>query len=323
MSLSRQAPRARLARWALPLVATGFAAMALPVSATPTARVAAAVTQTQQARVATFNIHEQTATRNTLPSWQHRRDAVVTSIRRGAPQVVAIQEGADWVDGRCGPRQVDDLVARLGGGWTVAHTDPIPCRERGWRRTGVYVIYDSTVFRASGPVGHWNVATDRLHQPRWAAYQVLENRTTGARMLFVSTHLMVGRTLRLDHERAGETRRLLDDVASLRLGLPVVYAGDYNSHQHHSYDGPGIVMRDAHVRDAWYAADRRVRSRYDSANGYLRRPPRAGVSIDHIYASSGVTLRTWRLVMRLRDGRFVGVIPSDHNLLVSDITYRY
>jgi endonuclease/exonuclease/phosphatase family metal-dependent hydrolase len=279
--------------------------------------------RTQSARVGTFNIHKTTATRNDLPSWTYRRDAVVASIKRADPDVVAIQEGAGWVGGKCHLRQVDDLANRLGGGWTVAHTDPLPCRERGWRRTGVYVLYDASVYRAVGASGHWDIGTDRISQPRWAAYQELEKRSSGARMLFVSTHLTVGRTLSLDKERAAETRNLLAAVARLRLGLPVVYAGDYNSHERHDYDGPGVVMRNAGMHDARYVADRRVHWPYDSANGYLRRPPAAGVSIDHIYASPGVTLRTWHLVMRIRDGRFVGVIPSDHNLLVSDIAYRY
>jgi hypothetical protein len=63
--------------------------------------------------------------------------------------------------------------------------------------------------------------------------------------------------------------------------------------------------------------------RYNSANLYLRTPPAAGQSIDHIYAPAGVAVRSWQVVLTLVNGRFVGVIPSDHNPVVSDLIFPY
>lgn len=286
-----------------------------------TATVAA---HTQHVRVGDYNIHENTTSQGSVPPWKDRRDAVVASIKSGNAQVLAIVEAAQSIDGtKCGPRMVDDLVNRLGGSWALADTEIKPCGGRGWVRVGDYVIYDSSAYRAVGASGHWLISSSSDSKRWWAAYQVLENRSTGARFLFVSTHLIVGNKLALDKERADETKRLLADVDGLNLGLPVVYAGDFNSHDQHQYDGPGVMMRNANNADAWYVSQHRVHAAYNSANDYQRKPPKFGVSIDHVYGSPGVGLQTWDLVMKLKNGEFVGTIPSDHSMLVSDVSYPY
>jgi endonuclease/exonuclease/phosphatase family metal-dependent hydrolase len=281
--------------------------------------------QEQQVLVGSFNIHSENASNNTsVPSWKNRRDAVVASVRRGGPpEVIAIQEGDGWVGGTCSARQVDDLANRLGTKWKVAHTEPIPCKEHPWKRTGTYVIYDDSAYRAVGVAGNWKVSTGKTSNVIFVAYQELENRSTGARMLFVSVHLQPGQTAATDKERQQETQNLLADVAGLGLGLPVVYAGDFNSHDRRPFDGPGVEMRKADVADAWFVAPKRVRSAYNSANAYLRKPPRTSTSIDHIMGAPGVSMQTWELEMKLKDGRYVGVIPSDHNLLIGKVRFPY
>jgi hypothetical protein len=278
----------------------------------------------QQVRVGDFNVHDIGKTGNTLPSWDKRLPAVVESINDSHAQVLSLVEGGAAIDGsRCGKRQAQDVVDSLGGGWALADTERAPCTGAGWVRTGVYVIYDSNVYKAVGASGHWQISPKSDAKRWWAAYQVLENKATGAQMLFVSTHLVVGNTATLDKERAAETKRMLDEVAGLGLGLPVVYAGDFNSHERRPFDGPGVTMRDAGVADAFFTSQHQVNAKYNSANNYQRKPPAQGVSIDHVYGSPGVALDSWGLVMKLKDGEYVGVIPSDHNLLVSDITYPY
>lgn len=285
---------------------------------------AAVTTQSQTARVGQFNVHDVSKTGNTLPSWQDRRDAVVASIQDGHPDVLAMEEGGGSIDGsRCGKRQADDIVDRLGGDWKLADTELAPCTGAGWVRTGVYVAFDGASYRAVGPAGHWQISDPSASKRWWAAYQELENKTTGARFLMVATHLIVGNKLTLDKEREQQTQRLIAHVNGLGLAVPAVYAGDFNSHEKHEYDGPAIAMRAADNADAFFVAQSRVNARYNSANDYKRRPPHEGLSIDHIYGSPGVALRTWQLVMKLKAGEYVGVIPSDHNLLVSDITYPY
>jgi endonuclease/exonuclease/phosphatase family metal-dependent hydrolase len=283
---------------------------------------APATSRMQPLRIGQFNVHKEGSSLNGVPPWKDRRQAVAQSVRDGGASVLGIQEAAGFVAGKCSDRQVDDLAKLLGNNWVVAHTDPIPCKEPNWGRTGVYIIYDSNEYRAVGAVGHWKLS-ENISKPWWAAYQELENKATGARFLMVSTHLVVGNDTKLDKEREAETKNMVQHVAALNLGLPVVYSGDFNSHDGRSYDGPGIAMRDANVADAWYVAQHRVRAKYNSANNYQRRPPHTGDSLDHIYGSPGVALLNWKLIMKLKDGAYVGVIPSDHNQLVSDINYPY
>ena len=293
-------------------------------SAWTSAVTATVAAHSQQVRVGDYNIHENSTSDHQIPPWSDRRDAVVASIKSGNAQVLAIVEAAQSIDGsKCGKRMVDDLVDRLGGSWTLANTEIKPCGGSGWVRVGDYVVYDNSTYRAVGASGHWQISSPSESKRWWAAYQVLENRATGARFLFVSTHLVVGNKLSLDKTRADETKRLLNDVNGLNLGLPVVYAGDFNSHDQHQYDGPGDVMRNANNADAWYVSQHRVHAAYNSANDYQRTPPKFGVSIDHVYGAPGVGLQTWNLVMKLKGGQFVGVIPSDHSMLVSDVSYPY
>jgi endonuclease/exonuclease/phosphatase family metal-dependent hydrolase len=287
-------------------------------------QIGTVASQLQTARVGDFNIHDIGKTGNTLPGWGVRRPAVVQSIRDGKPEVLAIAEGGAAVDGtRCGKRQAEDLVDALGGAWKLADTEAAPCTGAGWVRTGVYVIYDSSVYRAVGASGHWQISPKSQSKRWWAAYQVMENKTTGAQFLFVSTHLIVGNKDALDKERAAETQNLLDEVDKLGLDLPVVYAGDFNSHERRPFDGPGVTMRAAGVADAFFVSQHRVNKKYNSANNYQRKPPSQGVSIDHVYGSPGVALQSWELIMKLKNGEYDGVIPSDHNMLLSDIVYPY
>ena len=53
-------------------------------------------------------------------------------------------------------------------------------------------------------------------------------------------------------------------------------------------------------------------------------PDAAGLllPVDHIYAEPGVGIRAWSQVLQLADGMFRGVIPSDHNPVLADLTIR-
>jgi endonuclease/exonuclease/phosphatase family metal-dependent hydrolase len=105
----------------------------------------------------------------------------------------------------------------------------------------------------------------------------------------------------------------------------VVYAGDFNSdvNKHHAFDGPGLAMRAARVADAEKVAQTLVNWRYNSANLYLRRPPAVDQSIDYVYAGPGVGVASREVVLSLAQGRFVGVIPSDHNPVLARLYVAY
>ncbi len=295
------------------------------------AEVSAIIVPRQQAlRVMTYNVLtdvvDGTKVNGTVVApWAPQRQAgVVKLIRQGNPDVISIQEGGGWVgrvQGYGGKRQVDTLTAALGSSWSLASTETPPT-QHGYQRTGNYIIYNDHIYRAVGAGGHWFIGTPA------AAYQVLQNRVTGAKFLFVAAHLLVGAGLSYDKVRESEARSLISQATAYAAAaghLPIVYAGDFNSYLSptHQYDGPGRAMRAAHVADALQAATALVNRQYNSANQYLRRPPRGFNSIDHVFAGPGVGVRTWKLLINLSKGRLVGVIPSDHNPIVSDLTIPY
>lgn len=281
----------------------------------------------QSLRVMTYNILEASMDGRSeggqrIAPWSQRRSAAVHLIHRANPGVISVQEGASWVGHH--QRQASNLAHAAG--YKMAHTEITPGHPH-WFRTGCYILYKRSVFRAVGSGNHWNLGPSSYE--RFAAYQILQNRSSGAKFLFVAPHLRVGHGRSLDQVRENETSVLISRASAFARkhgGLPIVYAGDFNSHKPNatiSFDGPGIAMRAAHVADAIQVARKTTKAAWDSANLYQRKPPKTHVSIDHVYVSPGVGVYKWTQLMNLRHGRFVGVMPSDHNPVVADLAIPY
>jgi endonuclease/exonuclease/phosphatase family metal-dependent hydrolase len=299
-----------------------------PSAATP---AAAAVVRTarQPVRVMTYNVKEarfdgvSEGGTHVAPWSSKRKAAAARLIHQASPDVIGIQEAASPVGGhrQNAPRQVDTLRKALGGSYRLARTE-IPPKQPGSRRTGNYILYKKSAYRAVGRGGHWSIGDNHT-----AAHQILRNRHSGAKVLFVNAHLSTPRGRTWDIVRKQETQRLvqLGGTLASRRGVPVVYVGDFNSNpsKDHAFNAPSMVMKSHHIADSFGVAQHRARANYNTANHYMRRPPHSGARIDYVYAPAGVGVRSWRLVMRLRHGDFVGTIPSDHNPVVSELTIPY
>lgn len=287
-----------------------------------------AVAHSSQLRVRTmtFNILRLNrdgtqANGETIAPWSDRRTKQVELIKRAMPDVLGVQEAADWFNRDRRIRQVDNLAAALDG-YQLAYTE-IPPGEPGWHRTGVYILYRSSTLSAVGDGFHWDIGDNRS-----AAYQLFEQRATGARFLFVTPHLNPVTGAKYDDMRKAETTRMINAATSYAANhgnVPIVYAGDYNSTpgDKHVIDGPAVAMRAVHATDAFDVARSMTRAKYNSANRYLRVPPATTLHIDQIYGSPGVAFSSWAQLLDLSHGKFAGVIPSDHNPLVVDAILPY
>lgn len=250
--------------------------------------------------------------------WRDRLKAATDLIEQARPDVLAVQEGNKMVDWPA--RQVDTLVSRLGSPWQLADTE-VPPTDPSYQvggATGPYLVYRSDKFRAVGAGGNWELPG------KWhAAYQELTSTSSGASFLAVSVHLMAGNGLAKDQTRRDEANALVSRAEAYAgaRGLPIVYAGDFNSHggSGHVFDGPGLVMAGQSVADALDVTPEAANSRFNSANQYYRTPPARGLNIDHIFAGPGVAVTGWEMLLRVNGGQFVGTIPSDHNPLVADL----
>lgn len=287
----------------------------------------------QVVRVMTYNVQTTDADGTTegdgtVAPWSQRVVGAAKLVNEVQPDVVALEESAGFTDGDCNPPrqlgdkapiQADDLAAHIGG-YQVADTEVFPCGSH-YFRTGVNIIYNPGTVTPVGAGGHWNVDSATA---RWAAYQLFHKGA--ATFLFVAVHERVGGGSAGDQSRVDETNTMIDDARSYAAAhgnAPIVYAGDFNSNSLHPLDGPAVAMKSANHADASDVAQVLVNSKYDSANDDERTPPAFGHSIDHIYAPPGVAAYSWRLVMDLTNGKFVGVIPSDHNPLVGDVVVPF
>ncbi|MDQ2796089.1 MAG: endonuclease/exonuclease/phosphatase family protein, partial [Actinomycetota bacterium] len=137
----------------------------------------------------------------------------------------------------------------------------------------------------------------------------------------------VGKGLSYDKLRDAETKSLLRQAGALASShdVPVIYAGDFNStvNSNHVVDAPAIAMRAARINDAQLAAQTLSNARYNSSNQYVRTPPAFGQSIDYVFAPPGIGVRSRSLIIRQTHGKFVGVMPSDHNPIQAELTFPY
>lgn len=298
------------------------------VSYSATQVSATVATSQQPVTVMTYNVLTSLADGTvqggqTVASWNTEREpGVVSFIRQATPDVISIQEGGGWVtpvQGFGGLRQIDSLTAALGPDYSLADTETPPS-QHGYTRTGNYILFRNSSYAAVGAGGHWF-----LDNSTTAAYQMLQNTATGAVFMFVAPHLIVGRGASYDQARENEARTLVQLARGQAGGQRIIYAGDFNSYlsRTHQYDGPGRVMRGAGVADGLLVAQSLANQKFNSANQYLRTPPKDSVSIDHIFAEPGVSFNTWSQLLNLSDGQLVGVIPSDHNPVVSAVTVPY
>lgn len=281
----------------------------------------------QQVSFMTYNVKEATLDGeseggNNVAPWSERRLGVANYINSAAPDVVGVQEAAALVNGKT--RQIDDLVTALGGTYSLAQTEIAPTQPGHTGRTGVYILYKSSTYATVGDGGHWS-----LGDSRWAAYQVLENKASGAKFLFVSPHLQVtGQPNGTDQGREDEDQRMVDQAtayADSLGGLPIIYAGDFNSDpsKKHEFNGPSDYNLAHGMADSFDVAQSRTNAQYNTANGYMTTPMADGYRLDYLFVTPGVAVTHWGQLLDLSHGQFVGPIPSDHNPVVANMLIPY
>jgi endonuclease/exonuclease/phosphatase family metal-dependent hydrolase len=279
-------------------------------------------TATQTVNVMTYDIRDLLSDgtfegSGDIAPWSKRAPKEAALIRQAHPDVIAVQEGASFVGKSTTVRQVDSLRHAIRDGYRVAHTEIHAPHPHSFR-TGDYIIYNSATLAPVGRGSHFSVGNEK-----YAAYAEFASRTSGAKFMFVSTHLLVGLGHGDDLTREAETKKILSTVGRIaaKRHIPVIYAGNFNSPV--ASVGAGQAMNAAHARDALAVAPKRTNAHYNSDNEYLRTPPKSGVDIDHIFVPAAVKIVSAGVVVHLRHGKFVGVIPSDHNPVVAQLRYPY
>ncbi|MET0930009.1 MAG: endonuclease/exonuclease/phosphatase family protein [Aeromicrobium sp.] len=181
----------------------------------------------------------------------------------------------------------------------------------GWFRTG-RICTDSVVQTPkNGQIGLGGRAS--------SAWAMLRVKRTDKTYLFASVHLTTGKD-KVAGKRATETSRLLAATAAVAEGRPRVFAGDFNSSIQRGKDTVGRRLRAKGFSDAYTEARSHKGTRYNSATGYGRKPRVGGSHIDRVFVPRGVSASTWAMDVKMRRGRSVRPIPSDHSPVRVSIT---
>ncbi|MCB1151438.1 endonuclease/exonuclease/phosphatase family protein [bacterium] len=273
--------------------------LALLLAAVTPARAAAPGCPTQ---VLSFNIRYGAAD-DGPDSWSRRRYQVRLAMRDADADLIGLQE--------CLPFQADELAAAFGGYLQVGAG-----RDDGDRAGEMCAVMVRGIRYEILDSGHaWLSETpERPGPPAWDAactrmltWVLLHDRFCEPdTFVFANTHL--------DHvgaeARAKAARVILDVLAEVARGRPVLLTGDFNAPAGDSK--PWRILTDparaaVPLRDAWLAADRRdLPSDQGTFHGFGGTPTRG--RIDWILADP-----VWRVVWAgadtaARSGRW----PSDH-----------
>lgn len=261
------------------------------------------------ARVVTYNLCGQNKCRtsrnsSTVPTWSKRKKAAGTVVRATGAGIVSTQESGD---------KDTNFITEL------------PKFRRAAYRSSKSLFYRTDLYtmRRSGAL------TLDSARNRYAVWAELEDRATGTPMIVVDPHLEPGKGRDNDVRREAQTKRMLSLVRTLNTeGVPVVYAGDYNSNKDNAdqskykggYDAVRKVFTAAGVVDSLAVARTKRYADYNTANQGLPTPIRNGDHVDAIYVDADIEVLDWRNVVKLAStNRYVTPFASDHNPVKADL----
>lgn len=255
--------------------------------------------------VATYNIQKAKG-----HAWSTRRPALVRTILGENLDVVGLQEATPQTVAS-GRRQYTDLVQALGANWALTNS--------GSKTTGeVRTIYNSRRVALISQGFQGLAGTEKFGVLRYVTWAVFEQRATKKRFIFVNTHLPYQKSAAANRVRGRATRQLVARIRQVNdAQLPVIIVGDFNSHLPRTLSNPvyGTIIR-AGFTDPMARAEQYIRANLKTVNEMQRRAQLTrGRMIDHIF-STRMRVTQWEVVARLSaSGRFVGTIPSDHNMV--------
>ncbi len=277
-------------------------------------------------RVASYNVLCENCSKGKA-SWAKRRAGVVATIREQDPDVIGLQEASQGsIPG--GGTQYNDILRRLGEPYRI--TD-----ARRGASLAVRIIYNSDRVEL---LEKGSTFLPKGKSKRAATWAIFRQRATGERFFFLSTHLEPTNDKKGSNKYYNVRRRQANAVVDIIRrnnpdDLPVIAVGDFNSTK---WDRPSNAPYDIMER-AGYAdplgngyrtrgaapgafVEKRINTSYASYNMYKRKARNFpghvnGSNPDYIFVSP-MRVSEYETVVKVDSaGRWVGVIPSDHNML--------
>ncbi len=293
-------------------------------------------------RVASYNVKCDNCRKPGEKSWASRRSAVISTIRSQEPDVLGVQEASQGqLPGRS-ISQFEDLLNGLGAPYAITNSFRYNCaNSRSSRRCRVVdrgaslgdrIIYNTRTVTLVKQGSVKLPTTGKANLDRYLAWAVFRDKSTGKKFLFGNTHLEPGGFASL---RVAQTRVVVSKLKKLATAngdLPVIVVGDFNSYKwspggnrpydlmvSNGYLDPlGNTYRSRHSAPGAFV-EKRINTNYSTYNGFRRNAARFpyinGTYLDYIFVTR-MRVSEWETVVDVdSQGRFVGTIPSDHNMV--------
>jgi len=240
-----------------------------------------------------------------VPAWSVRKPLAGALARAAKPDIVVAQEASTKA---------------------AFHTE-LSDFSRGAYKSARSIYYKRS--RYTSLDGGWMTLDDR--GKRFATWNLLRDRRTGTAFYIVNAHLEPYKGAKLDRLRSTQTGRLIRRIQALNThGLPVVWAGDWNSNKSNAnqdaypggYDAPRKRFAAIDVVNSVEQTANRTNADLNSANAGIKAPRRSGDHVDAIYVPKrGVTVESWSMLANFLEGpegrEYATPFPSDHNPLVA------
>jgi endonuclease/exonuclease/phosphatase family metal-dependent hydrolase len=278
--------------------------------------------------------------------WEGRRAAVVSTIRNENLDVIGLQEASQgWLrDAKGRPvelSQFEDLQRRLGWPYKLTNskrnncvksTTPTRCQRKDQGASqGTRILFNASRVDLLASGSKLLPSKGGAANSRYLAWAVLRQRSTGRKFFFADAHLEAAKgAYALRKREAATAVQTIKTRNTARL--PVIAVGDFNSSR---FADPTNAPYDVYMKAGFVdplggaanstravdpAADRRVSTWLNSFNGFVRhakgnRSWDNGSYIDYMLTTP-MRVAEWETVARLgSNDDFVGVIPSDHNMV--------
>lgn len=145
----------------------------------------------------------------------------------------------------------------------------------------------------------------------WASFRVKSTKRT---FVYVDVHLDNGKGADANARRAREMDRMLAQMRAINAdGLPMIYAGDFNSGPHRDADAPGVKMRAAGLTNSELMTDDVQNGQINTGHTFSTEVLDSGAHIDHIWVTPEFQVDSWKQLVRITGGRYTTPVVSDHN----------
>ncbi|MFT3889716.1 MAG: fibronectin type III domain-containing protein [Arachnia sp.] len=313
--------------------------------------VAAVSTGPATITVASYNVGSKTVEAKNHP-WTGRRSAVASTILGQKPDVIGLQEASQGKLDGADISQAEDLVKRLGSPYKLASTaryncvnpkTPYKCvaKYQGASNSQKIAYNSQTLTLVSHGARKTTSAKKKMTEYRYVEWATFQHKGTGKRFFFVNVHLDPGQNASAAAVRVTQMKEILAVIEEKNpQNLPAYVVGDFNSTKwSDGSNQPYDAMRKAGFVDplgntymsktttSGATVKKRINTHFSSHNGWQRVAPQKswinGIYLDYIWTSKGIEVPEWETVVKVdKNGKFIGTIPSDHNMLRATTVIR-